>query len=397
MLQEIETGKNEIMARKGEYLPVVRAGTAIGIEKAGKHTRAGVVEEQLEPEPGKRFPEPLPDYYAGLSVSWEIDIWKKLRNARKSAVMNYLASREGRNFMVTNLIAEISEAYYELEALDNQLEIIRQSIEIQSNVLRVVNRQKEAARVTQLAVNRFEAQLLNTQNLQYQVRQRIVETENRIHLLTGRFPGTIARSSNVFSDIQVDTVHPGIPAQLLVNRPDIRQAEFQLAAAKLDVKVARANFYPKLDISSGVGLQAFNAAYIMNPHSIIYNLAGDLVGPLINRNAIKAAYNTATAQQLKAVYNYEQKILNAYLEVLNQLSMIENSSRSYATKQKEVAVLMQSVNISNNLFNSARADYSEVLLTQREALESRMELIEVKAKQLKARVNVYRALGGGWN
>ena len=121
------------------------------------------------------------------------------------------------------------------------------------------------------------------------------------------------------------------------------------------------------------------------------------MAPLVNRNAIKATYNSANARQLQAVYNYEQTILQAYIEVANQLSQIVNSSASYTTKAKEVDLLNQSITISNSLFRSARADYMEVLLTQREALESRMELIEIKLSQMNAKVNVYKALGGGWN
>ncbi|MCC6836812.1 MAG: TolC family protein, partial [Cytophagales bacterium] len=159
---------------------------------------------------------------------------------------------------------------------------------------------------------------------------------------------------------------------------------------------ARANFYPSLGIHAGIGFQAFNPVYLISPESMMYNLAGDLMAPLINRNAIKAAYNTANAQQVQAVYNYEQTILNAYLDVLNQLSKINNYNQSFETKNKEVEILVRSIGIANNLFNSARADYAEVLLTQREALESKMELVEIKMKQLNAKVNVYRALGGGW-
>jgi len=396
ILQEIEISKNEIRTRKGEYLPFASIGAAAGIEKTGKYTRLGAVEEQLEVKPGTRFPEPLQDYFFGASASWEVDVWKKLRNAKQSAVLKYFASMEGRNFMITNLIAEISDAYYELMALDNLLEIVQQNVQIQSNVLKAVRLQKESARVTQLAVNRFEAQLLNTQNFQYEISQRIVEAENRINYLTARFPQPIPRASKLFGDIRVDSIQAGIPAQLLANRPDIRQAEYELAAAKLDVKVAKANFYPSLRISAGLGFQAFNPAYLLNAHSILVNLAGDLMAPLVNRNAIKAAYSTASAQQIQAVYKYEQTILNAYVDVLNQLSKMKNSSGSYETKLKEVTLLMQSVNIANNLFNSARADYNEVLLTQREALDSKIELIEVKLKQLNAKVNIYRALGGGW-
>ncbi|HCZ37497.1 MAG TPA: RND transporter, partial [Cytophagales bacterium] len=241
-LQEIEISKNEVRARKGEYLPFVNLAAGAAVEKPGNFTTMGAVEEQLEVKPGTRFPEPMQDYLLGATATWEVDIWKKLRNSRKAATMNYLASMEGKNFLVTNLIAEIADAYYELMALDNLLEIINRNIELQSSALQVVTQQKESARVTQLGVNRFEAQLLNTKNLQFDVKQRIVEIENRIHFLTGNFSQTINRNSTGFLTIRIDSIQAGVPSQLLSNRPDIRQAEFELAASKLHVKVARANF-----------------------------------------------------------------------------------------------------------------------------------------------------------
>ncbi len=396
-IQEMLISRNEIRARKGEYLPFVGLRAGAGVEKQGRYTRGGAVEEQLEIKEGKRFPEPLPDFAFGAFASWELDVWKKLRNSRKAATMRYLASVEGKNFLVTNLIAEISNSYYELMALDNMLGIIQQNIDIQTDALGIVKQQKDAAKLTQLAVNRFEAQLLNTKNRQYQIRQQITETENRINFLTGSFPHTITRSSSTFSNIPLDSVLLGVPSQLLLNRPDIRQAELQLAAAKLDVKAARANFYPKLGITAGVGFQSFNTAYITSPESMLYNLAGDLVAPLINRNAIKAQYSSANAMQVQQVYNYERSILNAYVDVSNQLAKVQNYSNSYQTKSQEVDILVQSVTIANSLFRSARADYLEVLLTQREALESKMDLIEIKQAQLNAKVNMYKALGGGWS
>jgi outer membrane protein, multidrug efflux system len=396
VLQEIEISKNEIRARKGEYLPFVGLRGGAGVEKAGSYTRNGSVEENLEIKPGKSFPEPLPDYMVGAVASWEIDIWRKLRNAKKAATFRYLSSVEGKNFMVTNLVAEIASSYYELMALDNLLDIVQKNTAIQTDALEIVKQQKDAAKLTQLAVNRFEAQLLNTKNLQYQIQQDIIETENRINFLTGRFPTNVPRSSTGFSSMVVDSVSVGVPSQLLANRPDIRQAEMQLAAAKLDVKSARANFYPAVGITAGVGFQSFNAAYLISPKSIMYNLAGDLIAPLVNRNAIKATYYSANARQLQEVYNYERTILNAYVDVVNQLSKVQNFSRSYETKSQEVNILMRSIDISTNLFKSARADYLEVLLTQREALESKMDLIEIKTKQLNAKVNIYKALGGGW-
>lgn len=395
-LQEIEISKNEIRARKGEYLPFIDLRGGAGLDKSGKYTLNGAVEESLEVKPGTAFPEPVPDFMFGAYASWELDVWKKLRNAKKSAVSRYLASVEGKNFMVTNLVAEITSSYYELMALDNLLDIIRNNIEIQTNAFQIIKQQKQAGKVSQLAVNRFEAQVLNTKNLQYEVLQKIVETENRINFLTGRFPKPITRSSAMFRDIVIDSVYTGIPSQLLENRPDIRQAELELMASKFDIKVAKANFLPSFRIQAGAGFQAFNPAFLFSPQSILYSLAGDLVAPLINRNAIKATYYIANAKQIQAVYNYERTILNAYIDVVNQLSKVENYKKSYDTKLQEVNILTHSITISNSLFNSGRADYIEVLLTQREALESTVDQIEIKLKQMNAKVNIYRALGGGW-
>ena len=343
------------------------------------------------------MPEPLQDYAVGAYATWEIDIWNKLHNAKKAAVSRYLSSVEGKNFTVTNMIAEIANSYYELLALDNQLAIVKQNIDIQTNALEIVKLQKLAARVNELAVRRFEAQVLNTKGLQYTIQQKITETENRINFLVGRFPQPVERSSVTFSNLTPAVTHAGLPSQLLENRPDVKQAELELAAAKLDVKVAKARFYPSLGISAGIGYQAFNPSYLIKPESLLYSLAGDIAAPLINRNAIKATYYTANAKQIQAVYNYERTILNAYVEVANQLAKIQNTEKMFDLKSKQVEALNQSIEISNDLFGSARADYMEVLMTQRDALESKFELIETKMKQMNAMVNIYRALGGGWN
>ncbi|CAN5915771.1 TolC family protein [soil metagenome] len=397
-LQEIEISRNEVRARKGEYLPFVGLRGAAGVDKVPRYTNIGAMEATTDIKPGKTMPEPLPDFLIGAYATWEVDIWHKLRNAKKAAVSRYLASVEGRNFMVTNLIAEIADSYYELLALDNQLAILQKNIEIQSNALRIVKVQKEAARVTELAVRRFQAQVLKTQSLQYGIQQRITETENRINFLVGRFPQPVERNEKAFENLIPETIPAGVPAQLLANRPDLKQAELELAAAKLDIQVAKANFYPSLGISADIGLRGFNPAYLINaPESMLFSLAGDLVAPLVNRNAIKATYFSANAKQIQAIYNYERTILNAYIEVANQLAKIKNLGKSYDLKAQEVEALTQSIRISNDLFASARADYMEVLLTQRDALESKFELIEIKKEQMNAMVNMYRALGGGWS
>ena len=394
---EIEISRNEIRARKGEYLPFVGLRAAAGIDKVGRYTNIGASEATTDIKPGKETPDPLPDYLIGAFANWELDIWKKLRNAKKAAVSRYLASAEGRNFAITNLIAEIANSYYELLALDNELAIIKQNIELQTNALEIVRLQKQTARVTELAVRRFEAQVLSTRAMQFNVQQQIVEVENRINFLVGRFPQPVQRSTQDFNTLVPAAINAGIPSQLLANRPDIRQAELEVAAAKLDVKSARANFYPSLAITGGIGFNAFNPSYLVTtPESLIYSLAGDLIAPLVNRNAIKATYYNATARQLQTVYEYQRTILNGYVEVANQVSNIRNLQASYDLKAQQVEALTASITISNNLFRSARADYMEVLLTQRDALEARFQLIETKLKQMNATVNIYRALGGGW-
>ena len=397
MLQEIAVARAEVRARKGEYLPFVDFGAAVETEKVGEYTRNGAVEHSLSIKEETKFPEPLPDFLVSARASWELDIWKKLRNAKQAAVMRYLGTVEGRNFMVTHIVAEIANSYYELMALDNQLEILRSNIAIQQDALEIVKLEKQAAKVTELAVRRFEAEVLKNRSNQFDIQQRIVETENRINFLVGRYPQPVTRSSAGFSSLVPDSLFGGVPSQLLSYRPDIRKAELELSAAKLDVKAAKANFYPSVRLTAGVGLNAFDASLLTEtPASLLYNVAGDLVAPLVNRNAIKARYIGANARQQQAVYDYERTVLNAYVEVVNQLSNIQNLRSSYELREQQVDALSSSITISTNLFRSARADYMEVLLTQRDALESRFELVETRKQQMNAMVRMYQALGGGW-
>lgn len=397
VMQEIQIAQNEVRARKGQYLPFVDVGVGAGVERASRYTRNGAVDENVVVGSGQKLPTPLSDLFLGATASWQVDIWKKLRNSKKSAVYNYLASKEGRNFMVTNLIVEISQSYYELLALDNQLINLQKNIDIQTNALETVRMEKNAARVTELAVRRFEAEIAKNKSHMYYIMQRITETENRINFLLGRFPQPVQRDAQVFHDMRPDSVKVGVPSQLLANRTDIRQSELELEAAKLDIKVAKANFYPMFNITAGLGYEAFNAKYFFStPQSLLYTLAGSLVAPVVNRNAIKAEYSTANARQIQAAYHYERTILNAYTETANQISNINNLSKSYDWKSQQVDALTRSVNTSINLFKSARADYVEILLTQRDALESRMELIEIRKDQMNAAVKMYQVLGGGW-
>ncbi|HNP54772.1 MAG TPA: TolC family protein, partial [Ferruginibacter sp.] len=242
--QEIAIAKNDIRLRNGNLFPKVEAGAGIGIEKVGRYTSQGAGDASTDITPDREVPEWLPDYRLGVVASWEADIWKKLRNSKQAAVKRYLSSVEGRNFIITNLIAELANGYYELLALDNQLRIVKQSIVLQQQALNIVRIQKQAAAATELAVKKFEAEVLNAQTMEYDIQQKIKVKEYELNYLSGRFPQPIARDTNALLNLQPESLSVGLPAALLQNRPDIHQAELEVAAAKLDVKVARAEFFP---------------------------------------------------------------------------------------------------------------------------------------------------------
>lgn len=400
LMQEIAVSKSEVKARKGAVFPFVSLGGGAGLEKAGRFTRDGAVEENRsnEIEDGKAIPSPTPNLGFSADFDWEVDIWRKLRNERDAAVLRYLATQEGRNFMITNIVSEIAQSYYELLALDSQLAILKPMIEIQQNALQAVKLQKDAAKVTELAVKRFEAEVLKNQSHLFEVQQQITVTENKINYLVGRYPRHISRSSQGFEHLTLTGIQSGLPAELLRNRPDVRQAELELVASGLEVKAAAARFYPAVNISAALGLQSFALDSAFNaPASVLYGAAANMVAPLINRSAIQAAFNGASARQVSAIYAYQQTVLKAYIEVVNQLAQIKNLNQAYALKSQQVQALSDSISIAGKLFNNARAEYTEVLFTQRDALEAKVDLVELKQQQLNAFVKAYKALGGGYN
>jgi outer membrane protein, multidrug efflux system len=397
LLQDIEMANNKIQYRHGALMPMVSVGGGMGLEKVGTYTSQGAGDASADITPGKKVPEHLPDFTGGIRASWEIDIWGKLKSAKSAAMAKYLASFEGRNFIRTNLIAEIANSYYELLSLDNQLDIIRASIELQKTQLEVVKVQKQAAAVTELAVKQFEAQLLNSQSMEYEFLQSITEIENKINFLLGRFSQPIIRDKSIFNMQLPNRIKEGIPTQLLRNRPDIRQAELELVATKFELKAAQLEFYPSLGVSGRFGLQAFRPDYWFRlPESLLYTLVSDMAGPIINKHAITAEFKTANALQIQTMYEYQKRLLNAYVEVTTELAHINNLEKRYSFKAKEADVQTLSISIANDLFKSARANYLEVLTTQREALETKLELVEIKKRQFNSVTNVYRALGGGW-
>jgi multidrug efflux system outer membrane protein len=396
-LQRIEVSRSSVKLANGELLPKVNLNVGGGVQKFGLYTMDGAGNASTEITPGQIVPENLTDIYIGMQASWEVDIWGKLRNQRKSAVSHYLSSIEGTNFVIANLVADVAIYYNELLASDNELDIIRQTIRKQQEALEIIHWQKEAGRANELAVQQFNAQLLNARVLEKQVLQQITETENKINFLLGRYPQPILRTKEALFKPAAPQISAGVPSQLLANRPDVREAEFQIEAAKFDLKAAKAAFFPNFTITAALGFQAFNPEFLFQtPASLAYSLMGTLVAPLINMNALKAQFNTAKAHQLTAMYNYQKTILNGYVEVVNQLSNIRNLQQIHSLKKQQSEVLKKSVETSNELYKRARATYLEVLIAQQNALQANLELIDVIKRQRISTVNIYKALGGGW-
>jgi len=397
-LQRMEQVKAGVQFSKASLLPTVGAIGIPKITRYGLYTMDGAGNITTDIEPGKTVPVNLPDFLIGLQTAWEADITGKLRNRKKAAVARYLASAEGKNWVLTNLVAEVAMTYYELLSLDQELSITRETIALQENALSIVIIQKQAGAANELAVKQFQAQVLNTRALELEIQQKIFQAESKINWLLGRYPQPIARTKETFNQTIPQQIQSGIPSDLLRFRPDVKQAELELMASKADVRAAKAAFYPSIFITGGIGYQAYKTNLLFaSPESLVFNLVGSLSAPLINRNAIKAEFIAANGQQIEPIYNYQKAILTAYIEVYNEVNNLDNLQNIYTLKSDQVNTLAQAIETSSDLFRTGRASYLEVLLAQHNLLSARLDFIEVKKQQLLGTVNVYKALGGGWN
>jgi len=396
-LQRIEMARAGVRGATGDLFPQLQAEVSAGVDKFARYTPDFAGNSTTDYEPGKVVPSPLQDYFVGFTATWEVDIWGKLRNSRKAAMANYLASVEGKNFVTSNLVAEVATAYYELIAIDNALEIVQQTIAKREEALEVAEWQMEAGRANLLAVQQFKAQLLNARSLETELQQQMTETENRINFLLGRYPEAIGRNrENLYGEMPA-SISAGVPSQLLLNRPDIRQAEFQVQASRFDLKAARAAFFPNINIGAALGFNAFYPKFLFSsPASIGYGVLGGLAAPLFNMSALKAQFATAKAGQLSAMYEYQKSVLSGFMEVSDQLASLDRLQQLSTQKKEESEVLGQAVETAAELFRSARTDYLDLILTQESALQAQLELVDVEKRRQSAKVNLYKAIGGGW-
>lgn len=399
-LQRVEIANANLRYNRLQLLPVVDAEARAGLDRYGDYTQNGVGNYDTNLSPNindkQRIPNPTPDYFLGFKSSWEVDLWGKLRNRKKAAFNRFLASQSGYKMVITSLTAQIATAYYQLLALDNELKTIRENLVLQSNALEIVKIQKLGGRATELAVQQFLAQLKRTKGLEYQVLQQITETENQLNFLTGKFAQSIPRDTSINTLKLPRLLAAGVPSQLLLNRPDIKEAEFELTALKADIKAARAAFFPSLMLSPYIGYNAFKPSVLFDPASLTYGVLGGLTSPLFNKRLVNRDFNLALAQSRTAVYNYQRVILTSFQEVSNSLKGIENYTQFYKQKQDEVQALNNAVSVANDLYLVGRANYLEVITAQRNVLDAKLELANTKKNIFINAINLYRAVGGGW-
>ena len=397
-LQQIAIAKSNVLYQKGKMLPAVTAGGSMGVSKAGRYTSEGAGNATTDIKPGKAMPDPLMDYQLGVTADWEIDLWHKLSSEKRAAVEDYLATVEGHNAVLSSLIAQVADTYYQLLAFDNKLDLIHQYIDLQKKALEIAKIQKAADAGTELAVEKFEAELAKAHSEEYVFRQEITENENELNLLLGRYPVKIERNKDSFLSTSLNQVMTGIPSELLDNRPDIRQEGHKLASAKWNVDAARKEFLPSLNISASLGLDAFNPVYLTRfPKSLAFSALGGMAGSIINRKAIQANFQSADAQQIEALYEYDKTLLTAYSEVCTLMSKIKNLDNYYQLKKDESNKLDKSIEVARLLYLNGGANYLDVLMDERDALDSKMELLDAKQQQLSCVVDVYKSLGGGQN
>jgi multidrug efflux system outer membrane protein len=398
--QRIEMAAATKLLRHGALFPTVQGEVSGGGRKFGDYTMDGVGNYDTNfsgnIDSDRRLPAPfLPDYFLGLRSSWEIDIWGKLKTQKKAAYARFLSSQQARLAIHTGLIAQVASLYYELVMLDSELSIIRRNIILQEKATSTIAIQKEAGRANELGVKQFTAQLLNTQSLEVQILQTIIEKENELNLLLGRFPQAIDRNSSLDQNFP-SVISAGIPTQMLRRRPDIQQAELELLANYSDQQAARLAFLPSLNITAFLGFNAFKSNLVFNPGSIAYTALGGLSAPLLNRRALKAEQKRSEAASIEALYAYNKTVLTGFQEVSTSLKKIENTARIASIKTQEVEMLQQAVGTSQDLFLGGYATYLEIITAQKSVLEAEINLINLKKEKQLALIQLYRSLGGGW-
>lgn len=335
-------------------------------------------------------------YSVSLSSSWELDVWGKLTSAKKASYAALLQTEATRRAVQTTLIANVASTYYRLLALDKQLEITRQTVENRRMDVATIKSLKEGDMVTGVSVQQSIANRYAAEVMIPELEQQITVQEHTLSKLLGRPPGSIERTS-LSKQHPIDSLATGVPAQLLRNRPDIIAAEYAFRNAFELTNNARAYFYPSFTLTARGGYQSLQTEDLFQPGSIFYNLAAGLTQPIFNRGQNRARLKRSKARQEQALLQFRSTILDASSEVSNTLSEFQQAEQKLQLRQSQLEALENAVEFSRELLQYGEANYTEVLTAQQQLLSAQLSNIGDRLQQLTAGVDLYRALGGGWD
>ncbi|QSW88682.1 efflux transporter outer membrane subunit [Flavobacterium endoglycinae] len=334
-------------------------------------------------------------YKLGLSTSWEADIWGKLSSSKRAALASYLATDAAKQAVQTQLISDIANNYFLLLAYDKQLKITQETLESRIKNVETIKDLKEGAIVTGAAVVQSEANQHAAEVLIPDLKRSIRETENAINILLAQAPGPIDRGE-LGSQIVPENIAVGVPSQLLQNRPDVRQAEFNFRVAFESTNLARTYFYPSLTLTASGGFSNLELKDFFS-NSIFYSIIGGLTQPIFNQGKNKLRLTTAQSQQLQAYNNFQQSLLTAGSEVSDALYSYQMAVEKEDSRAKQIEALEKAVDYTQQLLEySSATNYTDVLTSEQNLLAAQLSGINDNLQKLQALVNLYRALGGGW-
>jgi len=382
-VQNLAKAELYLKQAKAGFIPQVSGqATYSGIHPSGYSSLAGLEKDFIN------------QYDLGASLSWEADIWGKIRNLKAAAKAQFLMTEEARKTVRTTLIASVASVYYHLLALDKQASIAAATVKSREESLTTIQLLKDAGIVTATAVKQTEAQLYDAQITLLNIQKLITQSENFLSFLTATAPQTIERSK--LEDQQPAAIlKTGVPSQLLGNRPDVKAAELKLISAFHLTKAVRASLYPSLNISLGAGLSALEVKNLFTSDAFTATLAGGLIAPVLNRRQLKTQYQMSLSDQEIALLNFKRTFLDAIREVSDALEDYKTATSAQEIQEKQVAALLLATDYSQQLMNNGMANYLEVLTARQQTLATQLQLVNTNYNRLNSIVQLYRALGGG--
>lgn len=382
-LQNIAASEASLKQRKAGQLPTANINGTWTHQEISGNSQFG------------SFFSSLDQFQLAANLSWEADIWGKIRNHKRAANAQFLQSIAANQAVKTQVIANIASLYYQLLSLDAQLEIAQQTLVNRNQSVETIKALKDAGQVNEVAVKQTEAQKYATELIIEDLKYTIEILENTMSILLGENPQNIARSTFDAQRLNPE-IDLGIPALLLANRPDVIAAEFGLVNAFELTNVARSNFYPSLTITATAGFQSLQPSELINPNSFFANIITGLTQPIFNQRQLRTQKEIALSNQEKALITFERTLKTAGKEVSDALANYENETKKLSIRTQQVDALKKASEYSEELLNYGMATYLEVLTAKDNALNSELSLIDNRFKQFNAVITLYRALGGGW-